>query len=219
MLQKHYQWSVSLVSAVWSGLIRIRYYAPFAPLPEKKMLTHSYLIVFLWWFTVARISSQPCHPWTLSPSSPWPLTGHYGGNCFPYLDLTLSPLQYLPSGSLYRCAELMPNRVELLDQAMVVMKEVLLINIIRQHTKTTMEQTDHINRGQAPALLDSSCKQDSPVLVRRVLKPRCYNSIRGGGRVQGFWINVESTLLYVSIYTIYILTIYTQNGQLIKYDL
>ena len=119
------------------------------------------------------------------------LTGHYG-NCLTYLDPTLSSLQCLPSGSLYRCAEFMAkardsvrhrkrninnritdsdeikrmnflNRVEQLDQAMVAMREVLLISIIRQHT---------INRVAAPALLDSStssCEQDSPVMTRRVL--------------------------------------------------
>jgi hypothetical protein len=103
------------------------------------------------------------------------LTGHYG-NCLTYLEPTLSSLQCLPSGSLYRCAEFMAkarssarhmkrninnrisdsdelkrmnflNRVEQLDQAIVAMREVLLISIIRQHT---------INRVAAPVLLDSS---------------------------------------------------------------
>jgi len=141
--------------------------------------------------TLAYCSMSVLHHLTSLLLDDYSLTGHYG-NCLTYLDLTLTSLQCLPSGSLYRCAEYMAkardsvrhrkrninnritdsdeimrmnflNRVEQLDQAMVAMREVLLISIIRQHT---------INRVAAPAVLDSStssCEQDSPVLTRRVL--------------------------------------------------
>ena len=84
------------------------------------------------------------------------LTGHYG-NCLTYLDPTLSSLQCLPSGSLYRCAEFMAkardsvrhrkrninNRITDSDEVkrmnlsswtshVVAMREVLMISIIRQ---------------------------------------------------------------------------------------
>eukprot|EP00092_Neocalanus_flemingeri_P019124 GFUD01020715.1.p1 GENE.GFUD01020715.1~~GFUD01020715.1.p1 ORF type:complete len:265 (+),score=107.31 GFUD01020715.1:51-845(+) len=127
------------------------------------------------------------------------LTGHYG-NCLSYLDLTLSSLQCLPRGSLYLCVEFLSkardslkhrkrninnrlldteelmrlnflNRMEQLDQAMVVLREVLLVSIVRQHTIVTREQLDSGNR--PPGLVldssTSSCDQDSPVMTRRVL--------------------------------------------------
>jgi len=125
------------------------------------------------------------------------LTGHYG-NCLSYLDLTLTSLQCLPSGSLYLCVEYLSkardslkqrkrnisnrlmvsdevrkqnflNRVEQLDQAMVALREILLVTIIRQ--QTSRDQLDTNNR-QNPGLLDSSvssCEPDSPVLSRKVL--------------------------------------------------
>ena len=126
------------------------------------------------------------------------ITGHYG-NCLSYLDLTLTSIQCLPSGSLYLsieylskardslkhrkrniCNRLMVsdevkkfnflNRVEQLDQAMVALREVLLVTIIRQ--QTSRDQLDIINRGAPGLVLDSSsssCEPDSPVLSRRVL--------------------------------------------------
>jgi len=126
------------------------------------------------------------------------LTGHYG-NCLSYLDLTLTSLQCLPSGSLYLCVEYLSkardslkqrkrnisnrlmvsdevrkqnflNRVEQLDQAMVALREVLLVTIIRQ--QTSRDQLDTSNRQNPGLELDSSvssCEPDSPVLSRKVL--------------------------------------------------
>ena len=60
---------------------------------------------------------------------------------------------------------------EQLDQAMVALREVLLVTIIRQ--QTSRDQLDIINRGAPGLVLDSSCSSscepDSPVLSRRVL--------------------------------------------------
>ena len=135
------------------------------------------------------------------------ITGHYG-NCLSYLDLSITSLQCLPSGSLFRCAEYMAkardsvrhrkrnvnnriidldevvrmnflNRVEQLDQAMVAFRELLLISIIRQHTR---HQMDSINRVSTLDNSNSSCELDSPLLVRRL--PLNNNTLVDGKSIQ-----------------------------------
>jgi len=111
------------------------------------------------------------------------LTGHYG-NCLRYLDMSIASLQCLPSGSLYRCVEYMAkardtirhrkrninnnvidldeilkmnflNRVDQLDQAMVALREMLLISIIRQHR--TIRQRHKAGNSINGALYASGC--------------------------------------------------------------
>ena len=126
------------------------------------------------------------------------LTGHYS-NCLSYLDLTLASLQCLPTtGSLYLCVEYLSkardslkrrirninnkqidtdrikrfnflNRVEQLDQAMVALREVLLVSIMRQHSRAKGDQLDCYRGRDVLDTSSSSCDQDSPVLTRRVL--------------------------------------------------
>jgi len=98
------------------------------------------------------------------------ITGHYG-NCFSYLDLSITSLQCLPRGSMYRCVEYMAkardsvrhrkrninnnvfdldlikrknflNRLDQLDQAMVALREMLLITIVRQHRTSRQHKMD-----------------------------------------------------------------------------
>jgi len=126
------------------------------------------------------------------------LTGHYG-NGLAYLDITLASLQCLSTtDSLYLCVEYLSkarnslkqrirnlnnkqldtdrikrlnflNRVEQLDQAMVALREVLLISIMRQHSRARGMQLDSYKGGDGLDTSSSSCDPDSPVLGRKVL--------------------------------------------------
>ena len=115
------------------------------------------------------------------------ITGHYG-NCLRYLDLSIASLQCLPSGSMYRCVEYMAkardsvrhrkrninnkvieldeikrmnflNRVDQLDQAMVALREMLLITIVRQHRSTRQHQMDCINGVVGYSSVDTSYEE------------------------------------------------------------
>jgi len=122
------------------------------------------------------------------------ITGHYG-NCFSYLDLSITSLQCLPRGSMYRCVEYMAkardsvrhrkrnmnnnvldldlikrmnflNRVDQLDQAMVALREMLLITIVRQHRTSRQHKMDSFTRMPclaATSSVDTSseCDDDS----------------------------------------------------------
>merc|ERR1711909_2865 len=79
------------------------------------------------------------------------ITGHYG-NCLRYLDISIASLQCLPSGSMYR--------VDQLDQAMVALREMLLITIVRQHRTTRQFQMDSINRVLCSSSVDTSVESE-----------------------------------------------------------
>merc|ERR1712179_253730 len=79
------------------------------------------------------------------------ITGHYG-NCLRYLDISIASLQCLPSGSMYR--------VDQLDQAMVALREMLLITIVRQHRTTRQFQIDSINRVLCSSSVDTSVESE-----------------------------------------------------------
>ena len=135
------------------------------------------------------------------------ITGHYG-NCLRYLDISIASLQCLPSGSMYRCVEYMAkaresvrhrkrninnkvvdlddikrmnflNRVDLLDQAMVALREMLLITIVRQHRTTRQFQMDSINRVLCSSSVDTSAEseEEGPMPSLEVIEGQASTSV------------------------------------------